>query len=182
MLEEIYKETEEKMAKSCELLKKEFIKLRTGRASPGIVENIQVNAYNSILPLSQVASCMVPEPRLLMIKPWDRSLLPEIEKAILRSDLGLTPMNDGTVIRLNIPSLTEERRKNLVKLARRMAEESKIAIRNVRRSAKEEIKKDEKISEDDEKRADEKIQKLTDKYIEKIDKICGNKEKEIMEI
>jgi len=184
MLKKLYSETENKMKKTVEILRTELVKIRTGRANPGLVEDIKVESYGAQMPLSQLASITVPEPRQLLIRPWDKNILPQIEKAILKSDLGLTPSSDGNVIRLNIPLLTEENRQNISKLVHRIGEENKIAIRNIRRQAIETIKlmkKEKKISEDDEKKGEEKIQKLTDSYIEEIDRILKIKDKEILE-
>ena len=185
MIEEIYLETEEKMKKTIENLRHELNRFRTGKASAGILDGVKVNYYGSIVPLKQSANISVPEARLITVQPWDKSMINEIEKAILKSDLGLTPMNDGHIIRLPIPQLTEERRQNLVKQAKRLGEEAKISIRNSRRDANEHIKKAEKdhsISEDDSHRSQDEIQKLTDEYTEKIDEILKNKEVEIMEV
>jgi len=184
MLKKLYSETENKMKKTVEILRTELVKIRTGRANPGLVEDIKVESYGAQMPLSQLASITVPEPRQLLIRPWDKNILPQIEKAILKSDLGLTPSSDGNVIRLNIPLLTEENRQNISKLVHRIGEENKIAIRNIRRQAIETtklMKKEKKISEDDEKKGEEKIQKLTDSYIEEIDRILKIKDKEILE-
>ncbi|MEA3432470.1 MAG: ribosome recycling factor, partial [candidate division WOR-3 bacterium] len=164
MLKKLYSETENKMKKTVEILRIELVKIRTGRANPGLVEDIKVESYGAQMPLSQLVSITVPEPRQLLIRPWDKNILPQIEKAILKSDLGLTPSSDGNVIRLNIPLLTEENRQNISKLVHRLGEENKIAIRNIRRQAIETtklMKKEKKISEDDEKKGEEKIQKLT---------------------
>jgi len=180
MLNQVYQEMERKMARAAEALKAEFAGIRTGRANPGLLEGIKVQSYGSLVPLNQVAGVSVPEPRLLVIQPW-----PEIEKAILKSELGLTPMNDGRVIRLPIPTLTEERRKELSRLIKKMAEDGKVAVRNIRREANDEVKKlekDKKISEDDSKKALEKTQELTDKAVKGIDEILTKKEKEIMEV
>ncbi|MDO9575436.1 MAG: ribosome recycling factor [bacterium] len=184
MLKKLYSETENKMKKTVEILRTELVKIRTGRANPGLVEDIKVESYGAQMPLSQLASVTVPEPRQLLIRPWDKNILPQIEKAILKSDLELTPSSDGNVIRLNIPLLTEENRQNISKLVHRLAEENKIAIRNIRRQAIETtklMKKEKKISEDDEKKGEEKIQKLTDSFIEEIDRILKIKDKEILE-
>jgi len=184
MLKKLYSETENKMKKTVEILRTELVKIRTGRANPGLVEDIKVESYGAQMPLSQLASITVPEPRQLLIRPWDKNILPQIEKAILKSDIGLTPSSDSNVIRLNIPLLTEENRQNISKLVHRLCEENKIAIRNIRRQAIETtklMKKEKKISEDDEKKGEEKIQKLTDSYIEEIDRILKVKDKEILE-
>lgn len=165
--------------------KKAFASVRTGRANPALLERIVVSYYGTPTPLTQMASVTVPEPRMLVITPWDKSSIKDIEKAILASDLGLVPSNDGTVIRLAIPPLTEERRKDLVKLVRKDAEDHRVAVRNIRRDLNEIAKKMEKdgeISEDELRRAQDEIQKLTDRYIEEIDQLLKVKEKEIMEV
>ncbi len=180
----IIKDAKSRMDKTIEALKAEFITLRTSRATPLLVENIKVEYYGSQIPLKQVASITVPEARMILIQPWDPAVLPAIEKALLKSELGITPNNDGKVIRLVLPPLTEERRQELVKLLRRLAEESKIALRNVRRDANEEIKKlekDSEISEDERYKTQDKIQKITDEHTEKIEHILQLKEKEILE-
>ncbi|MGC8833904.1 MAG: ribosome recycling factor [Armatimonadota bacterium] len=185
MVEEILSDAEERMKKAVEDLRRELNTIRTGRASPALLDRIMVDAYGSQMPLNQVATISVPEPRALLISPWDRNVLPAIEKAILKSDLGLTPTNDGTNIRLNIPPLTEERRKELVKRVHKLVEEHKVAVRNVRRDANEELKRLEKnreLSEDEVRRASERTQKLTDKYILEMDKIQAAKEQELLEV
>jgi ribosome recycling factor len=184
MKEEILSELKEKMTKSQEALKKEFGRIRTGRASTALLDGIKVECYDSLMPLDQVASISVPESRLMTVKPWDQSIIGDIEKSILKSELGLTPMNDGKIIRIPIPPLTEERRKELAKLARKMAEESKIAIRNQRRDANElfkELKNEKEISEDELYRCQDEVQKITDKFIKGIDTITAEKETEILE-
>ncbi len=176
---------EEKMKKTVDLLVKEYSTLRAGRATPALLEKIFVDYYGTPTPVNQVATISVPEPRLLVIQPWDKSLVPLIEKAILKSDLGITPNSDGSIIRLAIPSLTQEKRKDLVKVIHKKAEETRVAIRNLRRDGNEQVKTEEKngkISEDEVKRALDEIQKVTDKYIKKIDQIAEAKEKEIMEL
>jgi len=185
MIDKIYKDTDDKMNKAIENLRYELNKIRTGKASPAILDGIKVNYYGSVVPLKQAASISVPEIRLITVQPWDKSLMNEIEKAILKSDVGLTPINDGHIIRLPIPALTEERRKDLVKQTRRQGEEIKVSIRNARRDANESLKKGEKdgtISEDESFRSQEKIQELTNKFIEKVDEILKGKENEIMEV
>jgi len=185
MLQKVYQDLEHKMAKAAEILKNEFSGIRTGRANPALLEGIKVLCYGALTPLNQVAGISVPEPRLLLIQPWDKSVLGEIEKAIMKSDLGLTPANDGKVIRLPIPTLTEERRHDLVKVVKKMAEESKVAIRNIRRESNEEVKKLEKdkhISEDESKTAHDKVQEMTDKHIAQLEELLKKKEKEIMEV
>jgi len=185
MLQKVYQDLGHKMDKAAEVLKNEFSGIRTGRANPALLEGIKVLCYGALTPLNQVAGISVPESRLLLIQPWDKSVLGEIEKAILKSDLGLTPANDGKVIRLPIPTLTEERRHDLVKVVKKMAEESKVAIRNIRRESNEEIKKLEKdkhISEDESKMAHDKVQEMTDKHIVQLEELLKKKEKEIMEV
>ena len=185
MLNQIYTETEEKMKKAVEAVQKELASIRTGRATTALLDGIRVEYYGSAVPLNQVASVSAPEPKLLVIQPWEKKMIEEISRAILKSDLGLNPTSDGNVIRLGIPPLTEERRKDLVKLIKKLAEEGKISIRNIRREANEALDKTEKkkeISEDDNRKSQERIQKLTDRYIEAIDKVVKGKEVEIMEV
>jgi len=184
MREEILDEMRQKMNKTLKALERELKKIRTGRASAALLEGLKVECYETVMPIEQVASISVPESRLIVIQPWDKSILGNIEKAILKSDLGLTPMNDGQVIRIAIPPLTEERRKELAKLAKRAAEECKVAVRNHRREANEmfkELKNEKEISEDDFFKAQNQVQKITDEYIEKIEEITAKKEKEILE-
>ena len=184
MKDEILSELRQKMKNTVEALNKEFVKLRTGRASTAILDGIKVNCYETQMPLDQVASLSVPESRLIVIKPWDQSIIGELEKSILRSELGLTPMNDGKMIRISIPPLTEERRKELAKLARKMAEDGKISARNHRREANEmfkELKNEKEISEDEMYKSQEQVQKITDEFIKEIDEITAEKEKEIIE-
>jgi len=183
MKEEILSDLRTRMNKTIEALKRDFRKLRTGRASPALLEGLKVACYETQMPLEQVASIHVPESRLMVVQPWDPTILGEIEKAILKSELGLTPMNDGKVIRISIPPLTEERRRDLAKAARKMAEESKIAIRNIRRDDNgtfKDLKNEKEISEDELHRAQEEVQKITDDFIQQIDKITQEKEKEII--
>lgn len=185
MINDLKKSSEEKMKKTISALKEDFQSIRAGRANTSLLDKITVDYYGQQSPINQVAGLSAPEPRMLMISPWDPKLIPEIEKSILKSDLGITPSNDGKVIRLIIPQLTEERRKDLTKVVGKDSEAAKIAIRNIRRDAMDEIKKAEKskeITEDDRKSNEEEIQKLTDKYIEEIDKITKAKEIELMEI
>lgn len=185
MEKELKKRATERMEGSIEVFKKDLGSIRTGRASLSLLEGITVDYYGTPTPIQQVASLSIPEPRQILIQPWEQRLIPEIEKAIMKSDLGLTPTNDGKVIRINIPPLTEERRKQLVKVVRKRAEEARIAIRNIRRDANEELKrleKDKHLSEDIVKRSQEEIQKLTDSFIGKVDDILAHKEKEIMEV
>ena len=184
-MEKIKKDAEDRMNKAISALEREFAGLRTGRASTALVENIKVDYYGASTPISQLASVAVPDSRTITIQPWDRGSFALVEKAIQKSDLGLNPVNDGKPIRIVIPPLTEERRKDLVKVARKYTEEGKVAIRNVRRDANEALKKLEKdkvVSEDDSKKAQDFIQKLTDGYVAKADKAAQGKEKEIMEI
>ncbi len=172
------------MAKSVEVLRRELAILRTGRASPSLLEHIRVDYYGTPTPLNQLASISAPEARMLIIQPWDRGVLPTIEKAIIKSDLGLNPTSDGSVIRLVIPQLTEERRKELVKLVRKRVEERRIAVRNIRREALEklrEMEREKEISEDEEKRALNQLQVLTDSLIEKLDQVGKDKEIEVLE-
>lgn len=176
---------EERMLKSLSVYEENLSEVRAGRANPAILNRITVDYYGVATPINQVAGISVPEARLIVIQPWDASILKEIEKAILASDIGLNPNNDGKVIRLNFPELTEERRKELVKEIRKMAEDAKVSIRAIRRDGMEDLKtkqKNSEITEDDKTRGEENIQKLTDKYVAEIDKILANKEKEIMNI
>jgi ribosome recycling factor len=184
MIKKIKENARTKMDKSAVLLAQELAKLRTGRASPALLDGIKVDYYGSTLPLNQVATVSIPEPRLIVIQPWDKANLGEIEKAIHKSAIGITPNNDGSVIRLSIPALTTERREELVKLSQKLGEDTKVAIRNIRREANTEIKKEEKdknISEDASFNAHEEIQKITNEFIGKVDEILQKKEKEIRE-
>jgi ribosome recycling factor len=181
---EFLKHTEERMHKAEEALSRELASLRTGRASTALVDGIKIEAYGSTTPLSQLAGITTPEPRLIVIQPWDRNIIGDIERAILKSGLGLTPANDGQVIRLPIPPLTEERRKDLVKLARHKGEEGRVSVRQARREANDELKSREKdgdVTEDEHHRIAAKVQELTDQGIARIDDVLGRKEKEIME-
>ena len=183
MKNEIMKEMKRKMDRALEVLGQDFARIRTGRASVALLEGIKVEAYGTAMPISQVASLAAPEPRLLTVQPWDTGLMSDLEKAILRSDLGLTPSNDGKIIRIPIPPLTTERRKELVKSTKKMTEESKVALRNLRRDANEQLKdlkKDKQISEDEAFKAQDDVQKVTDDYIKKLDALAAEKEKEIM--
>lgn len=184
MKDEILSESREKMTKSIEALKKEFRKIRTGRASSALLEGLKVDCYDTQMPLEQVASISVPESRLIIVQPWDQSVIGNIEKSILKSELGLTPMNDGKIIRIAIPPLTEERRKELAKLAKKMGEDSKISIRNLRREANEmfkELKNEKEISEDELHKFLDDVQKITDEFVKEIDQVTAEKEKEIIE-
>ncbi len=184
IVKEIHDDAERRMKKAVEATESELAKIRTGKASPAILDTIRVEYYGNSVTIKQVASVSVPEPRLIVIQPWEKRMLSEIEKAIMKSDLGLNPVNDGTVIRVPFPPLTEERRKDLVKLVHKLGEEGRVAVRNIRRDANEKLKKAEKnheISEDDLHRGQKEIQELTDEYIKKIDEIIEAKEKEILE-
>ena len=180
-----FKEYEDKMKKAVSIMEREFSTLRAGRASTALVENMEIDYYGTPTPLNQLAGITVPEPRLIVIQPWDKGVMKEIEREILKSDLGLTPNNDGTVIRLAIPQLTEERRKELFKLVKKRAEECRVAVRNLRRDANDSFKameKDGSISEDMRFTAQEKMQKITDEYMKEIDKVLESKEQDIMEV
>ncbi len=185
MIDEIYKETKAKMEKTVSAIQQELAKIRTGRAHPSLMDHIKVSYYGSEVPLSQVANVNVEDSRTLAVVPWEKNMVPVIEKAIMESDLGINPMTAGTVIRVPLPSLTEERRKELVKVAKHEAEQGRIAIRNIRREANAELKealKEKMISEDDERKAEEKIQQLTDQYIKKIDQLLAEKEQDLLAI
>jgi ribosome recycling factor len=187
MLSEHKKKAEDKMNKALEALRKDLATLRTGRASLGMLDGITVDYYGTPTPLNQVANLAVPDPRQITIQPWEPKMLGEIEKAILKSDVGITPSNDGKLIRLSIPSLTEERRHQIVKHAKKLAEDGRVAVRNIRRDINDEIKKkgkdkDAHVSEDEIKKLQDEIQKTTDLYIGKIDELLAHKEKEIMTV
>ena len=182
---DVHKDCEDRMKKTTESFRVELQSIRAGRANPALLEKISVNYYGQNTPLNQVASISVPEPRQLVIQPWDKSLLPVIETEIQKSDLGINPSNDGEIIRLIIPALTEERRKELVKVVNKNAEDAKVSIRNIRRDGITEINKLEKakeLTEDEERQAETKMQELTDKYTSEIDSIAKSKEDELMEI
>ncbi len=184
-MSEVILEMSEKMEKSVESFKGELSKVRTGRASLAILDGISVDAYGSGMPLNQVATLTIPESRMIAIQPWDPQMIPHIEKAILKSDVGLTPVNDGKVVRLNIPQLTEERRKDLVKQVKKIAEDFRVAVRNSRRDAIDALKKqkkDKEISEDDLFKLQDEAQAETDTYVKQIDEITVAKEKEVMEV
>jgi len=184
MIESTFNETRDRMGKSMAALEKELKRVRTGRASLSLLDGIKVDYYGTFTHLNQMASLSVPESRLINIQPWDVTVIKNIEKAILKSSLGLTPSNDGKLIRINIPPLTEQRRKELVKVVNKMGEDSKIAVRNIRRDSNEllkGLKNDGDISEDDYFKAQDQIQKITDEYIKQVDEICKEKEKEILE-
>jgi len=185
MHEGVVKDLETRMQAAVELLAREFSGVRTGRANTALLDAVRVEAYGVQTPINQMASLSVPDPKTLVIQPWDTSQIPAIEKAILKSDLGLTPSNDGKVIRLTMPTLTEERRKQLAKTVGKLAEETRVAIRNIRRDANDRLKalaKDKKVSQDDERRGHDQIQKSTDKFIAKVDELTKKKEQEILAI
>lgn len=185
MVKETLRQAEERMKKSVESFRRETAGMKAGRATPAMLDKVTVDYYGTPTPINQVANISVPEPRMLVIQPWERTLIKAIEKAILTSDLNLNPNNDGVVIRLNLPALTEDRRKDLVKVLHKRTEDDRVAIRNVRRDAKdgiEKLRKDKQISEDEEKRGLDELQKLTDKYIKEVDQIMDLKEKEILEV
>jgi ribosome recycling factor len=178
-------DAQKKMDKSIETLKQELVAIRTGKASPSLLDNVRVEAYGSVMPLAQVASVSAPQPRILVVQPWDKALLQPILKAIQKADLGLNPGDDGDLIRVPIPPLTEERRQELVKKVKKLGEEVKVAVRNVRREVNEEIKrlqKDGKASEDEAHRGGQEVQKMTDRHTEIVDEILDRKEKEILEL
>ena len=184
MIEDTKNEAKQGMEKAIEALKREFTRVRTGRATPQLLDGVRADYYGAPTPLNQMASVSVPEPRLILIQPWDANSCGDIEKAILKSDLGLTPNNDGKVVRISIPPLTEERRKELAKLVRKMGEDCKVSVRNARRDANDmlkEFKKDGDISEDDAFKGQDQIQKITDEYVTQVDELVTEKEKEIME-
>ena len=185
MIKDLLSAREEKMKKTLESLKRDFASLRAGRATPALLDKVTVDYYGTPTPISQVAKIAVPEPRMIMIQPWEKTMLKDIEKAILKSDLGLTPNSDGTAIRLSIPQLTKERREELKKTVNKKAEEAKVALRNLRRDANDAIKKLEKakeVAEDDAKKGQDDMQKLVDKYVKMVDTVKTGKEKEIMEV
>jgi ribosome recycling factor len=181
---EVLQQARQHMAKSVEHLQQQLVRLRTGRATPALIEHIRVDYYGVPTPISQVGNISVPEPRMLVIQPWDRSLLGAIEKAILQSDLGVTPSNDGSVIRIVMPPLSEERRRELVKVCRKYAEEARIALRNLRREYMEklrQVEKEEHLSEDERRRGEQELQKIMDSFTEEIERILERKEREILE-
>jgi ribosome recycling factor len=181
---QVLKEIEEEMRKAIEATKREFSELRSGRANPRMVEGVRVNYYGTPTLLKEIATIGVPEARLIVISPWDPTSLKEIEKAIMQSDLGITPVNDGKIIRLIIPPLSEERRQELIKIVKKVSEEGKVSVRTIRQNGKERVKnleKEKKISEDDRFKTEEDLQKLTDRYIKDIDKLLEDKEKELKE-
>lgn len=185
MIKDVMDTAKQKMNKTKDVLRADLMAIRAGRANPQLLDRIMVDYYGTPTPLTQMANISAPEPRLLQISLWDTKMLSAVEKAILKSDLGLTPSNDGKIIRLVLPDLTEERRKELTKVVRKNAEEAKVAVRAIRRDAMEQfkrLKKDSAITEDDQKKAEEDIQKLTDTAVKDIDKICSDKEKEILDV
>jgi len=184
MPQSVKKNAEERMEKTLQAFKRDLATLRAGRASPALLEKVQAEYYGTMMPINQLGTITTPDPRMLVIQPWDKGALGPIERAIMKSDLGLTPVNDGEVIRISLPPLTEERRVELVKATRKFGEEAKVAIRNIRRDAIDEIKKKEKseISEDESRRHQEDIQKLTDRFTAEVDKMLAAKEKEIMDV
>ncbi len=185
MLEQILKNAEERMDKAVQTLKRDLVSVRAGRATPSMLDKITVDYYGSQMPINQVATVNSPEPRMLVISPWEKNMLGEIEKAIQKSDLGINPSSDGVVIRLLVPALTEQRRQELVKHVKKMAEDARVAIRNVRRDANDELKKMEKasdLSEDETRRGIDKIQVLTDKFVAEIDKVSTQKEHDLTEL
>ena len=185
MISDVLKDTEDRMVKAVEALKREYSTIRAGRANPNMLDKVTVEYYGTQTPINQLANVSVPEPRILAIQPWDKSSLPMIEKAILKSDLGLNPSSDGTVIRLIIPQLTAERRTEIVKTVKKKAEESRVAVRNIRRDSNDGLKKlekDENLPEDMVKSTQDDIQKLTDKYVGIIDSLVVEKEKEVMTV
>jgi ribosome recycling factor len=185
MLKQLFFETEQKMKKALQASQHELALIRTAKATTSLLDGIKVEYYGTKVPLNQVAAVSVPEPRLLLVQPWEKNIIGEVEKALLASDLGLTPSNDGHVIRLPIPPLTQERRKELVKVVHRLAEEGRVVVRNIRRDANEELRKAEKdgtLPQDDSKKGQDHIQELTDKYINMVNEIIEAKEKEIMEV
>ena len=185
MFKDIFATHEDKMKKALEALRREYSSLRAGRATPALLDKVNVDYYGTPTPVNQVANVSVPEARMITIQPWEKTMLGAIEKAILKSDLGLTPNSDGTIIRLNIPQLTKERRTELAKTIGKKAEDARVAVRNIRRDANDAIKKLEKekvATEDDSKKAQEDMQKVTDKYIKEIDNTMAAKEKERMEV
>jgi ribosome recycling factor len=185
MVKNIIKEATEKMSKAVDVVKHELVTIRTGRATPALIEGVKVDYYGTATPLKQIANIGVPDPTLLTVQPWEKNMIQPIEKAIHNANLGLNPANDGVLIRVPIPPLNEERRKEYVKLTKKYGEQGKVSIRNIRRDANDSLKKlekDKEISEDDLKRAEDEVQKLTDKYTSDIDKLLEQKEKEIMEV
>ncbi len=185
MIKEVLSDARDSMDKAVKALKKDMAKVRTGRASVSLLDDVRVDYYGVPTPLAQVASLSAPEPRLITVQPWEKNLIPDIEKAIFKADIGLTPSSDGQLIRLPVPALTEERRREMAKIVKRMGEESKISIRNARRDANETLKmleKEKEITEDDLKRSEKDVQQVTDEFVNLIDSVVQNKEQEIMEV
>lgn len=185
MLDDLLREARAGMDKAIKALKREMAKVRTGRASISLLDDVRVDYYGTPTPLAQVATLSVPEPRMITVQPWEKNLIPEIEKAIFKADLGLNPSSDGQLIRLPIPALTEERRKEMAKLIRKMGEDAKISIRTARRDANETLKmleKEKEITTDDQKSAEKDVQKITDEFVQNVDEVVKTKEQEIMEI
>lgn len=185
MIEEILQDARERMDQAIEATRKEFAGLRSGRANPALLDRIEVEYYGTKTPLNQLATVSAPDPRQLLVQPWDKGAIKEIEKAIIQADLGFTPASDGALIRIAVPQLTEERRKDLVRLARKTAEEMRVQVRNIRREANDEIRaleKEGEVSEDDRRRAESRIQELTDSKIKEIDALLRTKEEEVMEV
>ncbi len=185
MIDEVLSDARSAMEKAIKALKKEMTKVRTGRASTALLDDVKVEYYGVLTPLSQVATLSVPEARLITVQPWEKNLLPAIEKAIFKADVGLTPSSDGQIIRLPVPALTEERRLEMVKLIKRMAEDARISVRSARREANENLKmleKEKEITEDEQKRGEKDVQALTDEYIDSIDTVLQAKERELMEV
>lgn len=179
------REAQEQMEKTLDALRREFSTVRTGKASPALLDTVRVDAYGSKMPINQVATVSVPEPRLMIVQPWDKGLLSAIEKAIMASELGLNPASDGNVLRVPVPALNEERRREMVKLLHRLAEEARVAVRHARQEANKDVKRREgshEIGEDDARRQMDEIQKLTDEYIAKVDSLLKSKEQEVMEV
>ena len=185
MIDDVFNNAKDRMTKAVEALRRELATIRTGRAHPGLVEHLRVDYYGVPTPLNQLATISVPDPRLLTIQPWDRQAMGAIEKAILKSDLSLTPTNDGTIIRLSIPQLTEERRRDLAKVVRKKVEEGRVEVRNIRRDGHDELRRlqrEKLISEDDQFRGQEKLQKLTDEYIQQVERVGEEKEAELLAV
>lgn len=185
MVNEVMKDAEDRMQKAVAALGRDLKTLRAGRATPSLLDKVMVDYYGAPTPLNQLANISAPEARLLVVQPWDKNAVKDVEKALLKSDLGLTPNNDGSIIRLSIPELTQERRRELVKIVKKKAEESRVAVRNIRREANDGIKgleKEKEISEDEARRAQDEVQKLTDRYVKEVDGVLESKEQEIMEV
>jgi ribosome recycling factor len=182
---DIQSDHESRMKKAIDILRSDYASIRAGRATPALLDKVLVDYYGTPAPINQVANISVPEPRVIIIQPWDKNFLKAIEKAILKSDLGLNPGNDGIIIRLSIPQLNEERRQEIVKIVKKKCEECKVVVRNIRRDANDIIKKEEKdktVSEDEAKKAQDSMQKITDKYVREAEQVCQQKEKEVMEV